>query len=128
MERILTRVALRSARPRDLTRLHSSLAALPVLRCELARSPSPRSSELSEAAGEYPHLCELLGRAIIENPPVIIRDGGVMAPGYDDELDELRKISSNAGDYLLEIEQRERKATGISTLKVGYNRVHGYYI
>jgi DNA mismatch repair protein MutS len=73
-------------------------------------------------------MCELLARAIIENPPVIIRDGGVIAPGYDEELDELRQISTNAGDYLLEIEQRERKATGISTLKVGYNRVHGYYI
>ena len=128
MERILTRVALRSARPRDLSRLHSSLAALPLMRSELALSPSPRGDELSAQAGDYPGLCELLGRAIIENPPVIIRDGGVIAPGYDEELDELRQISTNAGDYLLEIEQRERKATGISTLKVGYNRVHGYYI
>ena len=128
MERILTRVALRSARPRDLTRLHSSLAALPVLRSELAQSKSPHLGELSAQAGDYPQMCELLARAIIENPPVIIRDGGVIAPGYDEELDELRQISTNAGDYLLEIEQRERKATGISTLKVGYNRVHGYYI
>jgi DNA mismatch repair protein MutS len=69
-----------------------------------------------------------LSRAIIENPPVVIRDGGVIADGYDTELDELRKISTHAGDYLLEIERREREATGISTLKVGYNRVHGYYI
>ncbi len=128
MERILTRVALRSARPRDLTRLHSSLAALPLMRSELNQSRSNRLDELREQAGEYPQLCDLLGRAIIENPPVIIRDGGVIAPGYDDELDELRKISSNAGDFLLEIERREREATGISTLKVGYNRVHGYYI
>ena len=73
-------------------------------------------------------LCELLDSAIIENPPAVIRDGGVIADGFDTELDELRQISSNAGDYLLEIEQREREATGISTLKVGYNRVHGYYI
>jgi DNA mismatch repair protein MutS len=128
MERILTRVALRSARPRDLTRLHYSLAALPVLRSELAQCTAGQIGHLADQAGEYPALCELLQRAIIENPPVIIRDGGVIAPGYDEELDELRQISSNAGDYLLEIEQRERKATGISTLKVGYNRVHGYYI
>ncbi|MFT6891361.1 MAG: DNA mismatch repair protein MutS, partial [Halioglobus sp.] len=128
MERILTRVALRSARPRDLTRLHSSLAALPLVRSELNQSRSDRLDELRELAGEYPDLCDLLGRAIIDNPPVIIRDGGVIAPGYDEELDELRKISSNAGDFLLEIEKRERETTGISTLKVGYNRVHGYYI
>jgi len=128
MERILTRVALRSARPRDLSRLHSSLEALPLLRSELANNESEQLAELSALANDYPQLCELLRRAVIENPPVIIRDGGVIAPGYDEELDELRQISTNAGDYLLEIEQRERKATGISTLKVGYNRVHGYYI
>ena len=128
MERILTRVALRSARPRDLTRLHSSLAALPRLRAELAHCDAPRLAELSRQAGDYPALCDLLQRAIVENPPVVIRDGGVIADGYDPELDELRQISTNAGDYLLEIEQREREATGIATLKVGYNRVHGYYI
>ncbi|MBE9539506.1 MAG: DNA mismatch repair protein MutS, partial [Proteobacteria bacterium] len=128
MERILTRVALRSARPRDLTRLHSSLAALPLLRAELANASTERLDSLSSQAGDYPELCDLLNRAIIENPPVIIRDGGVIAPLYDAELDELRKISTHAGEYLLEIERREREATGISTLKVGYNRVHGYYI
>ena len=128
MERILTRVALRSARPRDLTRLSSSLFALPRLRSELQHCDAQRLAQLSQQAGDYPALCELLQRAIIDNPPVVIRDGGVIADGYDAELDELRQISSNAGDYLLQIEQREREATGISTLKVGYNRVHGYYI
>ncbi len=128
MERILTRVALRSARPRDLTRLLSSLQSLPQLRTELAHCDSALLGALSARAGAYPDLCELLDCAVIENPPVVIRDGGVIATGYDSELDELRQISDNAGDYLLEIEQREREATGISTLKVGYNRVHGYYI
>jgi DNA mismatch repair protein MutS len=128
MERILTRVALRSARPRDLTRLLSSLAALPKLRSELSHCDAPLLAQLVSQAGDYPQMCELLLRAVIDNPPVVIRDGGVIAPGYDAELDELRAISTNAGDYLLEIEQREREATGISTLKVGYNRVHGYYI
>ncbi len=128
MERILSRVALRSARPRDLTRLRSSLAALPALRLAVAACTAPRLGELSVQTAEYPVLCTLLERAICDSPPVVIREGGVIASGYDAELDELRRISSNAGDYLLEIETRERAATGISTLKVGYNRVHGYYI
>jgi DNA mismatch repair protein MutS len=128
MERILSRVALRSARPRDLTRLRSSLQALPALRSALGGCAAERLSTLSQQAAEFPALCELLERAIGDNPPVVIRDGGVIATGYDAELDELRRISSNAGDYLLEIEQREREATGINSLKVGYNRVHGYYI
>ncbi|MBN7796755.1 DNA mismatch repair protein MutS [Parahaliea mediterranea] len=128
MERILSRVALRSARPRDLSRLCASLAALPRLRGELAATPAPLLARLSQQVGDHPELVDLLQRAIIDNPPVVIRDGGVIAEGYDSELDELRQISEHAGDYLLEIEQREREATGISTLKVGYNRVHGYYI
>jgi len=128
MERILTRVALRSARPRDLTRLLSSLQTLPALRLALAPLSAPLLHELREKTGEFPDLCALLDSALIENPPVVIRDGGVIRDGYDAELDELRQISSNAGDYLLQIEQREKQATGISTLKVGYNRVHGYYI
>ncbi|RLA58405.1 MAG: DNA mismatch repair protein MutS, partial [Gammaproteobacteria bacterium] len=82
MERILTRVALRSARPRDLTRLLSSLAALPQLRSEMSHCNAPRLHELNQQAGDYPDICDLLGRAIIENPPVVIRDGGVIADGY----------------------------------------------
>ncbi len=128
MERILTRVALRSARPRDLTRLLSSLQALPTLREELSNLDSLLLSTLSTLTGDYPSLCDLLNSAILENPPVLIRDGGVIADGYDRELDELRQINTNAGDFLLEIEKREKQTTGISTLKVGYNRVHGYYI
>ncbi len=128
MERILTRVALRSARPRDLTRLLSSLQALPQLRTELSHLDTPLLRTLSKLAGDYPELCALLGSAIIDNPPVVIRDGGVIADGYDPDLDELRQISTHAGGFLLDIEKREKQATGISTLKVGYNRVHGYYI
>ncbi|MEM6581129.1 MAG: DNA mismatch repair protein MutS [Pseudomonadota bacterium] len=128
MERILSRVALRSARPRDLTRLRNSLEVLPQLRGLLAALETPHIKVLWKRCDEYPELCELLMSAIVDNPPMVIRDGGVIADGYDAELDELRKLSSSAGDYLLEIEQREREATGLSTLKVGYNRVHGYYI
>ena len=128
MERILTRVALRSARPRDLTRLHESLAVLPQLETALAQGPVDHLAKLAIAAKPLPDLVELLASAIQENPPVVIRDGGVIADGYDSELDELRALNTNAGDYLLELEEREKARTGIATLKVGYNRVHGYYI
>jgi DNA mismatch repair protein MutS len=127
MERILARVALRSARPRDLTRLRDSLWALPTL-VSAVPAGSDRLNALVADISDYPTLCELLSRALVEAPPVVIRDGGVLAQGYDEELDELRGISENAGEYLLDIERREREATGLSTLKVGYNRVHGYYI
>lgn len=127
MERILARVALRSARPRDLTRLRDSLWALPTL-VSAVPAGSDRLNALVADISDYPTLCELLSTALVEAPPVVIRDGGVLAQGYDEELDELRGISENAGEYLLDIERREREATGLSTLKVGYNRVHGYYI
>lgn len=127
LERILARVALRSSRPRDLTRLRDSLWALPAL---IAATPQDTNllQTLQSDVGQYPELCELLRRALVESPPVVIRDGGVLAGGYDEELDELRGISENAGEYLVDIERREREATGLPTLKVGYNRVHGYYI
>ncbi|MEL0006966.1 MAG: DNA mismatch repair protein MutS, partial [Luminiphilus sp.] len=127
LERILSRVALGSARPRDLSRLGSSLLQLPLIRSRLPNG-SALLDELAQALPDYGALTELIDKAIVENPPVLIRDGGVIAEGYDAELDELRNISQNAGDYLLDLEQRERNATGLSTLKVGYNRVHGYYI
>ena len=127
LERILARVALRSSRPRDLTRLRDSLWALPAL---IAATPQDTNllQRLHSDVGQYPELCELLSKALVESPPVVIRDGGVLAEGYDEELDELRGINENAGEYLVDIERREREATGLSTLKVGYNRVHGYYI
>lgn len=128
MERILARLALRSARPRDLSRLCQSLHVLPKLQGDCSELSTPLITALAVQAGCYPELTELLDRAIIENPPVVIRDGGVIAPGFDEELDELRNISSNAGQFLVDLETREKERTGISTLKVGYNRVHGYYI
>ena len=128
IERILTRVALRSARPRDLARLRDALAILPNLQNAMADVDAAPIATLAKAIGEYPETVAQLQRAIIENPPVIIRDGGVIAEGFDAELDELRGLSENAGQFLIDIETREREATGISTLKVGYNRVHGYYI
>lgn len=128
MERILARVALRSARPRDLSRLTQSLLALPNIQLQCQQLNSELITELAVKASDYPELTNLLSRAIIDNPPVVIRDGGVIAEGYDEELDELRNISSNAGQFLVDLETQEKQRTGISTLKVGYNRVHGYYI
>ena len=206
MERILGRVALGSARPRDLAQLRRGLGILPGLREALAplvaqgatpldkstspcaapippdtdisldnrqpsigstgedsrrtlpcaapippatesldnRQPSigstgednrrtlpcaaPLLTELLAAMGDYPELHALLARAIVESPPVLARDGGVIAQGFDTELDELRTLGNDAGQLLVEMERREREHTGIGNLKVGYNRVHGYYI
>ncbi|SOB76255.1 DNA mismatch repair protein MutS [Marinobacter sp. LV10R510-11A] len=128
IERVLARVALRSARPRDLARLRDAFLALPELQKTLKPVNSHHIVELANVIGEYPELADMLERAIIDNPPVVIREGGVIREGFDEELDELRNISENAGQYLLDVETRERERTGISTLKVGYNRVHGYYI
>ncbi len=128
IERILSRIALKSARPRDLSTLMVSLARLPQLQQLVAGLDSKLLQQLAAEAGTHPGVVELLEQAIIENPPMLIRDGGVIAEGYDAELDELRNLSSNSEQYLLDLEQRERERTGIANLKVSYNRVHGYYI
>jgi DNA mismatch repair protein MutS len=128
LERILARCALKTARPRDLVALRTSLALLPELQQCLHEFSATRIVELRKSLGEFPELHNLLLSAIIEQPPVTIRDGGVIAQGYDAELDELLALSENAGDYLLKLEEREKQRTNFSTLKVGYNRVHGYYI
>ena len=128
VERVIARLALRSARPRDLTRLRSAFNLLPELQNLIAEMPSELVSKLSEEMGTYPELLELLEKAVVDNPPVIIRDGGVIAAGYNEELDQWRNLAKGATDYLEKLELREREATGIATLKVGYNRVHGYYI
>lgn len=128
IERILARVALRSARPRDLARLRDALAALPALQDCMQTLETPHLRNLAEQVRTYPELAELLERAVIDNPPAVLRDGGVIKAGFDAELDELQNISENAGQYLIDLETRERERTGLNTLKVGYNRVHGYFI
>ena len=128
VERVTARIALRSARPRDLTGLHATLLLLPELQASLTESSSARLSELAEHAAPPPHLADLLTRAIRPEPSATVREGGVIADGYDAELDELRAIQNNCGAFLLELEARERARTGISNLRVEYNRVHGFYI
>jgi DNA mismatch repair protein MutS len=128
IERIVARIALRSARPRDFMHLRNTLDALPSLHQLLADSTSQRLTQLDRDLGTFPELLTLLQTALIDEPPVLIRDGGVIAEGYNDELDQLRTIRDRASQFLSDLEQRERERTGVSTLKVGYNRVHGYFI
>ncbi len=128
VERILSRVALRSARPRDLSTLRDALGLLPAVRALLSSLDAPRVQALLAEFGEHAAQAEWLARAIVPQPPLLARDGGVIAGGFDADLDELRLLSTNADQFLVDLELRERAASGIATLKVGYNRVHGYYI
>jgi DNA mismatch repair protein MutS len=128
IERILTRVALKSARPRDLAQLKNALLAFPVLQTQLHPSEATLISDAYQSLEGFGELADWLASAIIDNPPVVLRDGGVIAPGFDAELDELRSLQQNSNEFLLQYEAQEKEKTGIATLKVGYNRVHGFYI
>ena len=128
IERILARVALRSARPRDLLGLSQSLNALPALQAALAGLEAPLVSELESRLGEHAALAARLRACLADNPPMLVKDGGVFRSGHDAALDELRRLSENADGFLLNLETRELARSGIDALKVGYNRVHGFYI
>jgi len=128
IERIAGRIALRNARPRDLASLRESLARLPALRAPLAGSNSPLLAALENDLETPTMALDLLIRAIAAEPAAQIRDGGAIAPGYDADLDELRSLNDNCGAYLVDMEVRERERTGIASLKVEYNKVHGFYI
>ncbi|WP_051282374.1 DNA mismatch repair protein MutS [Azovibrio restrictus] len=134
LERIAGRIALMNARPRDLSALRDSLAQLPELAAPLlpAREASPVLAPLlTQLAAELVapgEALELLSRAIAAEPAALIRDGGVIAPGFDADLDELRALNDNCGAFLMDLEVRERERTGIASLKVEYNKVHGFYI
>lgn len=132
IERIASRIALLSARPRDLSGLRAGLQQLPALRAALvAGNPVAPAALLDQTGNELatPDDClSLLERAVAAEPAATIRDGGVIARGHDAELDELRALSENAGQFLLDLETRERARTGIANLRVEYNKVHGFYI
>ena len=132
IERITARIALLSARPRDLASLRDGLKQLPALRHAMERSFTPGEDSLLatiHGAIETPAAClDLLQRAVAEEPAAMVRDGGVFARGFDAELDELRGLSENAGQFLVDLETRERARTGIANLRVEYNKVHGFYI
>ncbi|KJV46044.1 DNA mismatch repair protein MutS [Acinetobacter indicus] len=132
IERVLSRVALGSARPRDLVQLRQACAQIPYLRHAVQPIVSAGQSkylqQLNEELGDFQGLYQRLMAAIVEQPPVLLRDGNVIAEGFDCELDELRQIRDHAGQFLIDLEIQERERTGINTLKIGYNRVSGYYI
>ncbi|MCZ2722088.1 DNA mismatch repair protein MutS [Marinomonas sp. 15G1-11] len=128
LERILSRIGLKSARPRDLVRLGLALNALPSLKKQLSALSSHRLIDINTRIEEQNAMAAELETALVDNPPAVIRDGGIFDKGYDSELDELMALSSNATDFLAEMERSEKEKTGISSLKVGFNRVHGYYI
>jgi DNA mismatch repair protein MutS len=128
IERILSRIALRSARPRDFMHLRRMLDMLPDMHGLLKPMNSLHLRHLDRNLGHFSELKQLLQTAILDEPPVLIRDGGVIRPGYDEELDRLRDLHQNASGFLDDVELRERERTGVSSLKVGYNKVHGYYI
>jgi DNA mismatch repair protein MutS len=128
VERVLARVALKTARPRDLAALRQALGATPGLRTALDGLDSPLLAAARADLAGRPDLQQLLARAIVESPPLLLRDGGVIAAGYDAELDELRSISTDTDRWLLEMEERERRRTGLAALKFGYNRVQGFFI
>lgn len=128
LERILARLALRSARPHDLARMSHAFAQLPAIQALLAKKPGLYLSQLLSRIGEFEAQRDLLTRAIIDSPPVLVRDGGVIAPGYHAELDKWHALANGANDYLDRLELREREKTGLDTLKVSFNAVHGYFI
>ena len=128
IERILARVALRSARPRDLTQLRRALGVLPALRASLAALDSPLIAARAACISEHADAQMLLSSAIAAEPSQMLREGDVIAAGYDAALDELRAISSDTDSFLLELERRERERSGIANLKLGYNRVQGFFI
>ncbi|WP_333609087.1 DNA mismatch repair protein MutS, partial [Arsukibacterium sp.] len=128
IERVIARLALRSARPRDFARLRQALAQLPALQQDLSFANSALLQRIARDSQPLPELHQLLTAAIVEAPPVLIRDGGVIADGYNNDLDHWRALATGATDYLQQLELRERERTGIASLKVGFNRVHGYYI
>ena len=128
MERILARIGLKTARPRDLMGLRTGLGLLPYLKRQLRSLDDPLLQQLHEEIADFSDLHAHLERAIAENPPTVLRDGGVIRAGYDPELDELRTLHEDAGQYLMALEARERERSGLPSLKIGYNKIHGYYL
>jgi len=128
LERILARIALKTARPRDLIGLRNGLMPLDAVKQQIEPLSAPLLQKVHSEIFDFSAVETQLTRAIAENPPVLLRDGGVIRSGYDPELDELRSLQENAGQYLVDLEARERKRSGLPGLKIGYNKVHGYYL
>jgi DNA mismatch repair protein MutS len=128
LERLLSRVTLEAANPRDLLALAASLAHIPAVRSALAELATPRLQLLYERHDELADLRGRIESTLVEEPPLTLNDGGVVAGGVDHELDQLRELSRNGKQFLARMEERERQRTGISSLKVRFNSVFGYYL
>lgn len=128
LERLMSRVMYKSASPRDIRALGQTCEKLPLLKKELSALSAKLLTELNGSISELSEIAALVGNAIVDEPPANVKDGGVIREGFNEEIDRLRSITGGGEDILREMEQREREATGIRTLKVGYNRVFGYYI
>ena len=128
LERLLSRVTLETANPRDVLALAASLGKIPALKAALGRLRAERLSALHESLGDLSDICERIQKTIVAEPPLSFADGGVISAGVDHDLDELRELSRNSKQVLAQIEQRERGRTGISSLKVKFNSIFGYYI
>ena len=128
LERLIARISFGNANGRDLLQLKASLKAVPALKDILLDLENPHFDKLSSEMDSLDHICDLIERAISEDAPVSVKEGGIFKPGYSKELDELIELSTGGKSWVAELEARERERTGIKTLKVGYNRVFGYYI
>jgi DNA mismatch repair protein MutS len=131
IERIVSRIAMGTARPRDLTALRFGLSREPAIKARIGEATDAAGDGLRTVLGQLPdqsQVHDLLRRAIVDEPPMVLRDGGVIADGWDEELDQYRALSGDANSFLLAYEEEQKRETGIGNLKVGYNRVHGYYI
>ena len=128
IQRLASKVISRSANARDLVAIKNSVQYLPKIRKSLQPSGNPYLSSMTEEISEFSALVKLIEKSIVENPPIGVRDGGMIKDGYNADVDEIRNISRKGKDFLAELEQKERQRTGISSLKVRYNRIYGYYI
>ncbi|HAM53484.1 MAG TPA: DNA mismatch repair protein MutS [Nitrospiraceae bacterium] len=128
LERLASRVSAGTANPRDLVAVKNSIAYLPAIKSALHASPNHYLKTLGEEIGDLSSLKAVIESGIVESPPISVRDGGIIRDGYNTEVDKLRKISTSGKDFVAELETKERQKSGIASLKVGYNKIYGYYI
>lgn len=128
IERLASKADAGTANPRDLVALKNSMAYLPAVKSSLASSGEPYLAGVAEDISDLRHLRDLLDKAVMDNPPIAVRDGGIIKTGYNWDVDQLRNIAANDRNFIIDLERREREQTGISSLKVGYNKIYGYYI
>ncbi len=128
LERLASKISSGSANPRDLIAIKNSVTSIAEIKKTMVRAQEPYLRELGERIADLSDVKILIENSIVENPPVMLRDGGIIKDGYNPEVDELRRISAKGKDFIAELERKEREKTGINSLKVGYNRVFGYYI